>query len=94
MCQKGKPFRNESNIAHNDHHERVIVELANRLADNMNPIMHRIQSALALITGRLRKILGIAGGDFASQRMCPFCGLITPRSNTCCLECGKSFKPA
>ena len=24
--------------------------------------------------------------------MCPFCGLITPRRLTCCLECGKPFK--
>ena len=29
-----------------------------------------------------------------SQRMCPFCGLITPRRKACCLECGKSFKVA
>jgi hypothetical protein len=31
---------------------------------------------------------------FKSLRMCPFCGLITSRYKTCCLECGKSFKPA
>jgi hypothetical protein len=30
---------------------------------------------------------------FAAQRMCPFCGLITPRSKTNCLECGKSLAP-
>ena len=29
------------------------------------------------------------GRDFQSQRMCPFCGLITSRYKTCCLECGK-----
>jgi hypothetical protein len=29
---------------------------------------------------------------FASQRMCPFCGLITPRSKQLCLECGRSLK--
>jgi hypothetical protein len=28
---------------------------------------------------------------YASQRMCPACGLITPRSNPACLECGKVF---
>jgi hypothetical protein len=28
---------------------------------------------------------------FGSQRMCPFCNLITPRSGRFCLECGKSF---
>jgi len=32
--------------------------------------------------------------DFGSQRICPFCGLITPRRQMCCLECGKSFKAA
>jgi ribosomal protein S27AE len=32
--------------------------------------------------------------DIRSQRMCPFCGLITPRHKAICLECGKSFKPA
>jgi hypothetical protein len=25
------------------------------------------------------------------QRICPFCGLITPRAKRVCLECGKSF---
>ena len=30
--------------------------------------------------------------DFGSQRMCPFCGLITPRSKRFCLECGKSLR--
>ena len=28
---------------------------------------------------------------FGSQRMCPFCNLITPRSGRRCLECGKAF---
>jgi hypothetical protein len=27
-----------------------------------------------------------------SQRMCPFCGLITPRAKRFCLECGKSLR--
>ncbi len=27
-------------------------------------------------------------------RMCPFCGLVTPRSNSSCLECGKALAPA
>jgi hypothetical protein len=26
-----------------------------------------------------------------SQRMCPSCGLITPRLKASCIECGKSF---
>jgi hypothetical protein len=32
--------------------------------------------------------------EFAAQRMCPFCGLITARHKRRCLECGKSLKPA
>lgn len=32
--------------------------------------------------------------QFQSQRMCPFCGLITPRAKGHCLECGKSLSPA
>ena len=27
-----------------------------------------------------------------SQRMCPFCGLITPRAERLCLECGKPLR--
>jgi len=44
----------------------------------------------------LRKLLGMEphDGDFTSQRMCPSCGLITPRHESCCLECGKSLRPA
>jgi hypothetical protein len=28
---------------------------------------------------------------YGSQRMCPYCGLITSRLKTCCLECGQSL---
>ncbi len=31
---------------------------------------------------------------YESQRMCPACGLITPRSKAACLECGKPFLSA
>jgi hypothetical protein len=39
---------------------------------------------------RLRRLKPQAAG-YASQRMCPACGLITPRSAAACLECGKPF---
>ena len=28
---------------------------------------------------------------YGSQRMCPYCGLITSRLEACCLECGQSL---
>ena len=40
----------------------------------------------------LRTYLKPQSRGFASQRMCPFCGLITPRSKHLCLECGRSLK--
>ncbi len=59
-------------------------------------LLGRLRSLRAYLAASLRKRLGVTprDGDFASQRMCPFCGLITPRHRTCCLECGKSLKPA
>ena len=62
----------------------------------MHPLLVRFRSLRALIAASLRKMLRMEAhdGDFASQRMCPFCGLITQRFETCCLECGKALKPA
>jgi hypothetical protein len=56
----------------------------------------RVRSLRAFLAASLRKSLKMEAhdGDFASQRMCPFCGLITPRHEACCLECGRSFKTA
>jgi hypothetical protein len=31
---------------------------------------------------------------YGTQRMCPACGLITPRSKSACLECGRVFVSA
>jgi hypothetical protein len=51
----------------------------------------RVRSLRAFLAASVRKLLGWQphDGDFASQRMCPFCGLITPRYETCCRECGQ-----
>jgi hypothetical protein len=61
-----------------------------------HPLASRVRGLCAFVAASLRKSFGMEprDGDFASQRMCPFCGLITPRYQTCCLECGKSLKPA
>jgi hypothetical protein len=39
---------------------------------------------------RMRRLKPQMAG-YASQRMCPACGLITPRSKAACVECGKVF---
>jgi hypothetical protein len=43
-----------------------------------------------LLVYKMRKLKPQLAG-VGSQRMCPACGLITPRRKTSCLECGKPF---
>lgn len=66
------------------------------MAPILRPLLVRIRSLRAFLAASLRKSFGMEArdGDFASQRMCPFCGLITARHEICCMECGKSLKPA
>ncbi len=61
-----------------------------------HPFLAQVRSFRAHLAASLRKFLKMEAhdGDFASQRVCPFCGLITPRYESCCLECGKILKPA
>jgi hypothetical protein len=63
---------------------------------NPHPFLVRVRSLRAFLAASLRKFLRMEphDGDFASQRMCPFCGLITPRHEAGCLERGRAFKPA
>jgi transposase len=63
----------------------------------LRPLRNRIRRPLAFIAdwcGKLLAILTPRALEVRSQRMCPFCGLITPRRKTFCLECGKSLHPA
>lgn len=56
---------------------------------------HRLRRRLASIADRFRKFratLAPEARQFGSQRMCPFCGLITPRAKRLCLECGKPLR--
>ena len=66
------------------------------MASLTHPFIAGIRSLRAFLAASLRKFLKMEphDGDFALQRMCPFCGLITPRHETCCLECGKVLRPA
>jgi len=61
-----------------------------------HPLLSRVRSLRAFVAASLRSFLKMEphDGDFTSQRMCPFCGLVTPRHETCCLECGRAFKAA
>lgn len=43
---------------------------------------------------RLHTTFKSQGQHLGSQRMCPFCGLITSRYKSCCMECGRSLKTA
>ena len=67
----------------------------------MGPVLrsigNRLRRRLAFLAdwfGKLLAILTPQARGVRAQRMCPFCGLITPRAKASCLECGKSFKPA
>jgi len=73
---------------------------SSRVIESMSFSFHRllvgVRSSRAFLGAELRKVLGLDrhDGDFASQRVCPFCGLITPKYETYCLECGKVFRRA
>jgi hypothetical protein len=43
-----------------------------------------------LLLYNIRKLRPRVTG-YGSQRMCPYCGLITSRSKANCLECGRSL---
>jgi hypothetical protein len=62
----------------------------------LHPFLVRARRLRDFLAASVRKLLRMQphDGDFALQRMCPFCGLITPRYEICCLECGKSLTPA
>jgi len=64
----------------------------------MKPVLHAfrggLNTPLAFMSdwlGKLSVFFAAPAREVRSQRMCPFCGLITPRSKRFCLECGKSF---
>jgi|SRR5450755_3453149 hypothetical protein len=54
----------------------------------------RVHTVFVSIADFLKNFFPTTGGDFGSQRMCPFCGLITSSRKAHCLECGKVLKPA
>src|SRR5579863_2733596 len=63
---------------------------------SVNPFPVHIRALFALITHAVRKLLGKTppSGNSGLQRMCPFCGLITSRHKTSCMECGRMLRAA
>jgi hypothetical protein len=56
---------------------------------------NRFLGRWAAIVGSFAKMFGgliPAARNTGTQRMCPSCGLITPRAQAFCLECGKSLR--
>ena len=63
----------------------------------MGRLRDRFRKGLRGISHSFSKLMATTEpktGKFGSQRMCPFCGLITARSQRCCLECGRSLGSA
>jgi hypothetical protein len=58
------------------------------------PLLRRRLASLREVLGKLLTIFNPRSHEVPSQRMCPFCGLITPRAQRVCLECGKSLSAA
>jgi hypothetical protein len=60
-------------------------------AIGISGVLLAVVGAIVLILFyRMRRLKPQMAG-YASQRMCPACGLITPRSKAACVECGKVF---
>jgi len=56
-----------------------------------NRLRRRLDSIVDLFK-KFRSTLAPEAEQVGSQRMCPFCGLITPRAKRHCLECGKPLR--
>lgn len=71
--------------------ERGLMEL------DFTAFRNRLRRRAASVTGWCRRLVTMMTPQIREmrlQRMCPFCGLITPSHKTSCLECGKSLRPA
>jgi hypothetical protein len=55
------------------------------------PSLPRRMASVGEFLGKLLAMLRPRTQEVRLQRMCPFCGLITPRAKRSCLECGKSL---
>jgi hypothetical protein len=61
----------------------------------VEPFRPSFRRQLASIAGSFAKLVAALkpqAQEVRIQRMCPFCGLITPRAGRFCLECGKPLR--
>ncbi len=58
----------------------------------LGPFRNRLRRRLASISALFEKFQAPQAQQVGSQRMCPFCGLITPRAKRLCLECGRPLR--
>jgi len=54
--------------------------------------LRRQLTSIADLFRKFRTVVTPPAQQVGTQRMCPFCGLITPRANRVCLECGKPLR--
>jgi hypothetical protein len=55
------------------------------------PLLRRLMGSAGKFLGTLLASVRPQTQEVRSQRVCPFCGLITPRAKRVCLECGNSL---
>lgn len=66
-----------------------------QMESDLRRLVSRFRRRMASIAdwlGKLRAVFTPQVKEVRSQMMCPFCGLITPRSRRTCLECGKALR--
>jgi hypothetical protein len=56
------------------------------------PSFRRRLDLIANSFGKLVAVFRPQAREVRTQRICPFCGLITPRAGRVCLECGKPLR--
>ena len=63
--------------------EPALRDLRDRLRRRLRPVGDLLRKMRETLTPQIREV--------RTQRMCPFCGLVTPYSKRSCLECGKTL---
>jgi hypothetical protein len=75
-----------TNVSNRAQNHQPCSGIVSAMVKSMKPVFAFLSKLLAMSRPQSQQ--------FQSQRMCPFCGLITPRAKRFCLECGKSLNPA